>query len=109
MPPDDRARLEHMLEAAKKAIQLSRDRKREDLDSDDLFALGITRLLEIIGEAASRVSPQTRQRHDEIPWSQITGMRNRLIHGYDVIDEDILWQTITHDLPALVRSLKRIL
>ena len=98
-----------MLKAAKKADQLSRNRQRRDLDSDELFSLGITRLLEIIGEAASRVSEETRDRYPDIPWAQMIGMRNRLIHGYDVIDEDILWQTITKDIPSLVKILKKIL
>jgi uncharacterized protein with HEPN domain len=97
-----------MLKAAKKADLLSRNRQRKDLDSDELFSLGITRLLEIIGEAASRVTGKTRNQYPAIPWAQIIGMRNRLIHGYDVIDEDILWQTITKDIPSLINILKKI-
>jgi len=62
--------------------------------------------VEIVGEAASRVSVDTRQRYSQIPWPQIASMRNRLIHGYDFVDYDILWQTVTEDLPALVAALE---
>ncbi|MFH0824406.1 MAG: HepT-like ribonuclease domain-containing protein [Pseudomonadota bacterium] len=107
MPLDDKARIDHMLEAARKAIKLARNRKRSDLDTDELLSLGLTRLFEIIGEAAAHVSVATRGKYAEIPWAQIIGMRNRLIHGYDIVDTDVIWQTITEDLPVLVKSLQR--
>ena len=67
------------------------------------------RLLEIVGEAAGRVSEEESALHPEIPWPQIVGLRNRLIHGYDAVDYDILWQIITDDLPLLVKALEAIL
>ena len=66
------------------------------------------RLLEIIGEAASKVSPSLQTRYQDIEWGPIISLRNRLIHGYDSIDRDILWQIIATDLPALVDRLKQI-
>jgi uncharacterized protein with HEPN domain len=69
----------------------------------------MVRLIEIIGEAASRVSPATRKKYPRIPWRQITGMRNRLVHGYDQIDLDILWQTLGQDLQPLVQELRKII
>ncbi len=89
-------------------MQLAHHRSRADLDSDRLFNLGMTRLLEIIGEAAARVSQATRDRHPQIPWSAIAGMRNRLIHGYDDVDFDILWDVVQRDLPALIVELEGI-
>jgi uncharacterized protein with HEPN domain len=71
--------------------------------------LALARLLEIVGEAAGRVSDETRALHSEIPWPQIIGLRNRLIHGYDAVDYDILWQIITDDLPALLAILEKAL
>ena len=86
-------------------VQVSR---ASDLDTDELLSLGLTRLFEIIGEAAAHVSDTVRAKHPDIPWSQMIGMRNRLIHGYDIIDADVIWQTVTEDLPLLVKSLEKI-
>ena len=97
-----------MLEAAKKAVKLTEKRKRSDLDTDELLSLGLTRLFEIIGEAAAHVSDAIRTKHAGIPWAQMIGMRNRLIHGYDIIDADVIWQTVTEDLPVLIKTLNRI-
>ena len=105
----DRDRLRHMLDFAEKARELSKDRKRGDLDTDEMFALAMARLLEVIGEAASRVSQTFQGRHPEIPWKLIIGLRNRLIHGYDTIDPDITWQILTKDLSPLIESLEKIL
>jgi len=65
--------------------------------------------LEIVGEAASRVPAEERSRNSEIPWTEIIGLRNRLIHAYDFVDHDILWQIITIDLPPLVAVLEKTL
>ena len=71
--------------------------------------LGLVRLIEIVGEAAAHVSTETRNVSPDIPWAQIVSTRNRLIHGYDFVDFDILWKTIEVDLPDLIRALKRLL
>ena len=80
--------------------------RREDLDADRKLNLALVRLLEIIGEAASRTPADERARDPQIPWAQIVGLRNRLIHGYDSIDFDILWQIVTSDLTALIAVLE---
>jgi uncharacterized protein with HEPN domain len=98
-----------MLDHAAEATDMARGRTRADLDTDRGFNLSVTRLLEIIGEAAARVSPTVRQRHSEIPWSQIVGLRNRLIHAYDEVDFDILWNILIDDLPPLIESLQNLL
>jgi uncharacterized protein with HEPN domain len=67
------------------------------------------RLLEIVGEAASRVPPEDCARNPEIPWPKIVGLRSRLIHGYDAVDLDILWEIVDHDLPPLVSALETIM
>ncbi len=97
-----------MLKRAHEAVDMARGRSRNDLDSDRQFNLALTRLLEIIGEAAARVSEPTRAAHPEIPWPQIVGLRNRLIHGYDNVDFDVLWQIVTDDLSPLIQELERI-
>jgi uncharacterized protein with HEPN domain len=74
-----------------------------------MLELALTRLLEIIGEAANRVSEDMQQQHPEIPWRQIVGLRHRLIHGYDAVDLDILWDIVRYDLPPLIAALEEIL
>jgi uncharacterized protein with HEPN domain len=104
---DDDARLRHMLDYARKTVQLATGRARADLDADELFGLAMTRLLEVIGEAATRVGRITRDQHPQIPWLSIAGMRNRLIHGYDQVDFNVLWDAVQYDLPALIAELER--
>jgi len=87
---DNMVRLRHMLEHSREAVALMQDKNRSELENSRLHALALVRLIEIVGEAANRVSKARRKRHPEIPWSQIIGMRNRLVHGYDAIDFDIL-------------------
>jgi len=84
-------------------------RQRTDLDSDRQFNLSLVRLAEIVGEAAARVSPEGRKRCSAIPWSEIAGLRNRLIHGYDKVDFDILWAIVKNDLPPLIAELRKAL
>ena len=87
-------RLRHRLEYVREAIGLMRDKKRADLDTDRTLGLATLRCLEIVGEAASHIPESLRQQHPQIPWPQIIGTRNRLVHGYDLVDYDIIWSTI---------------
>lgn len=89
--------------------EITRGKQRADMDTDRLLNLALTRLLEIIGEAANRVPQDFRDLHPEIPWMQMIGARNRLIHGYEAIDFDILWNIAKNDIPALIQSLDKIL
>ncbi len=97
-----------MLDHAREASSLVHDKQREDLDTDRVLTLALVRLLEIVGEAAWRVPDDVRAKYSQIPWSQIVGLRNRLIHGYDSVDLDILWQILRHDIPALISELERV-
>lgn len=106
---DDRSRLLHMLDHAREALAMVRGQRREDLDRDRQLNLALVRLLEVVGEAAARVEARTQARLPDIPWPQVIGMRNRLIHGYDEVDFDILWEIVSDDLPAVAASLERFL
>lgn len=108
MLKNDLVSLRHMLDAAREAVAFATGRKRSDLQDDRMLNLSIVRLIEIVGEAAGRVSPATQRRHAQVPWSDIIGMRHRLAHGYDDIDLDIVWQVITADLPPLIAALASI-
>ena len=101
--------LRQILAHAREAVELCQTRTRADLDNDRLLNLALTRLLEIIGEAAYRVPESVRDQHQELPWMEMIASRNRLIHGYDSVDFDILWSIIQKDLPILVNQLESIL
>ena len=78
------------------------------MDSDRMLNLALVRLLEVIGEAAGRVPEDFRSRHPQVPWRDITDLRNRLIHGYDSVDFDRLWTIIQDDMPRLIEQLDMI-
>lgn len=109
MPPDDLTRLRHMRDAVHEALTFVTGKTREDLARDRMLALALVRLIEVSGEAASRVSPATREASPSIPWPAIVGMRNRLIHGYFEIDYDRVWDTVEKDLPRLLGDLIELL
>ena len=101
MQPDDSVRLAHLREAAAKTVGYGTGHGRKDLD-DELLRLALTKLVEIVGEAAKAISPPIQERHPEVPWRAAARMRDRLIHHYFDIDLDVLWQTVTEDLPRLL-------
>jgi uncharacterized protein with HEPN domain len=109
MQPDDRVLIADMLDAADLAVRAAADRSRPDLEEDPILAAALERFIEIIGEAASKVSPETTSLHPEIPWRQVIGMRHRLVHGYASVDHDIVWDVVVHDLPGLIKALRSIL
>lgn len=94
-----------MVEAAEKAVAFCQGRTRQDLDTDELLRLALTKLVEIVGEAAKLVTDETRRRYPHVPWAAAARMRDRLVHHYFDIDLDVLWSTVTADLPTLSRAL----
>lgn len=105
---DPLVRLFHMRDYAHKAVEMARGRELKHLDEDEMFQLALTRLVELIGEAASHIPQETREKYSQIPWPKVTGMRHRLIHEYDTVDLNILWDTVKHDLPPLLAELEKI-
>jgi len=108
MHVDNQTRLRHMLDAAREAMDMASGQQRADLDTDRKLCLSLVHLLEIIGEAATGISPDFHLKHPDVPWKKMTGMRNRLIHAYFDVNLDVVWQTVTEDLPGLVTQLERI-
>jgi uncharacterized protein with HEPN domain len=106
MQAHDRIRLGHMLAAAREAVAFAANRTRADLDRDRLLQLGLTRLVEIIGEAAAQVSDESRALQPTVPWVKIVAMRNRLVHAYFSVNLDILWDTVTLELSPLIAHLE---
>jgi len=106
---EDLIRLQHMRDAAESALRFVRGRKRQDLDDDEMLLFALVRAVEIIGEAATRVSADTRAVMADIPWNIIVGMRHRLVHAYFDIDRGILWETVQKSLPPLLDQLRSAL
>ena len=99
----------HMLDHAREAIDLVRGRSRPDLDTDRILNLALVRLMEVVAEAATRIPEEFRLRHTEVPWRDVADLRNRLIHGYDAVNFDILWTILQNDFPTLITQLETIL
>lgn len=109
---DDQVYIGHMIDTANKAINFVSGLSREDFDNNEQLRLAVTHLLQIIGEAARRVSLGVRQTHPEIPWKAIVGMRSKVVHDYlnvDEDDEDVVWDTVKNDLAPLVLELEKLL
>ena len=108
MQKADFVRLRHMLDAAREAQFFVQNETRSSLDNDRKLVLALVKSIEIVGEAAANVTNKCRQDLPQIPWPNIIGMRNRLVHAYFDIDLDILWNTVIEDLPALIADLEKI-
>ncbi len=105
----DGIRVRHMLDASEKIIKFTHGKSRADLEADEELSLALARLIEIIGEAASKVTTETQNVHPEIEWRAIIGTRNILIHAYEAVNLDILWQIVKVDIPPLITKLQRAL
>jgi uncharacterized protein with HEPN domain len=108
MPKDDSVYLGHMLDAAKKVASRIQGKSRQEYDASEDLQMILAYLIQTIGEAASRVSVELRDQNPEIPWKQIVGMRNRIVHDYMNIDADIVWEVATRNIPLLIVQLESI-
>jgi len=109
MHSDDVIRLRHMLDAAHDAVSFAEGCSREDLDSDRQLVLAVVKCIEIIGEAASRVSPEGQAEAPELPWRDMIDMRHRLVHAYYDVNLDVVWSTLREDLPPLIAALENVI
>lgn len=105
---DDRVGLVNMGVYAAKAIKMLGRTSQDYLEQNEMMQFALIKLVEIVGEAANRVSNQTQQKHTEIPWADVIAMCNRLVHNYDSVDLSILRETIVDSLPPLVESIRAI-
>lgn len=108
MQNPDVVRIRHMLDACCEALEFAKGKTRADLDKNRMLVLSLVKEVEIIGEAAAKVSLDTKSKHPEIPWQDMALMRNRLIHVYFDVDLEVVWETIQKDLPNLKRKLQGI-
>ena len=109
MPPkDDLVYVGQMLDMSRKAVEKTKSKNRKAYDTDENLRLALTHLVQIIGEAARHVSPAFQKSHPEIPWSEVIGMRHKVVHDYLDVDEDIVWEVVTEDLPSLAKQLEKL-
>jgi uncharacterized protein with HEPN domain len=104
----DSARIAHILEAAQDVKNFIQGKNRSSLDSEKMLLYAIVRAIEIIGEASSQISTETRSQYPELPWRDAVGMRNQLIHAYITVDSDIVWKTATVAIPQFIEEIKRL-
>lgn len=109
MKKDDTVYLQHMLDAIHRIESYTRGLSREKYLQDGLIQDGVVRQLEIIGEASNNLSEEFQEKHLEIPWGQIIGLRNRIVHAYFDINLDIAWDIVHGDIPDLKQQIERIL
>lgn len=98
-----------MHDAAESALRFVQGRSREDLDRDEMLLFALVRAVEVIGEAATKVSPDGRGAMADVRWAAIVGMRHRLIHAYFDVDRDVLWSTLCVELPGLKARISKVL
>jgi uncharacterized protein with HEPN domain len=99
----------HMLDMAREAVAKTEGVTRDVYERGENLRPALTHLVQVIGEAARQVSREFCDEHPEIPWQEIVGMRHKVVHDYLGVDEDIVWQVVTEDLPPLIASLEKLL
>jgi uncharacterized protein with HEPN domain len=105
MRREDAVRLRHVVDACASIQRFVAGRGRNDLEADEMLRFALARAIEIVGEAAARVTEETRREMPHVPWALIVGMRNRLVHAYFAVDHDVLWRTATEEIPQLAARL----
>jgi uncharacterized protein with HEPN domain len=108
MVKDDLAYIEHILDCIRKIKEFTTGLSLKDFSVNELVQDAVIRNIEIIGEASKKISSDTKQIYYEIPWKEIAGMRDKLIHDYLGVDVEVVWRTITEDIPTLEKQIKEI-
>lgn len=108
MKKDDSIYLKHILDSISRIKEYSKDVGYDEFMVNRLLQDAVIRQLEIIGEATKRLSKEFKERYPQIPWKDIAGMRDKLIHNYFGVDLDAVWDTIKKDIPELENKLKEI-
>ena len=105
----DNLRLRDMLERAERIVRYVQNRSEADFRADPSFQDSVLHCFLIMGEAASQISTNTQERYPQLPWRQMIGIRNHIVHGYTKLDLGIVWRSAQEDVPGLIESLRRII
>ena len=108
MVREDQVRMAHMLDAARSVARFIAGRQREDLDADEMLRFALVRAIQIIGEAADKVSAHSRPLVPDFPWREAVAMCHRLVHAYFDVNLDVLWKTATESVPAVKTQLEAL-
>ena len=109
MNTEDQVRLRHIIDALETTIRFTEGHCQDDLERDEMLTFALLHAIQIVGEAATKISPETREALSQVPWGGIIGMRHRLVHAYFDVDFDILWTTATEAAPELLAQIKPLL
>lgn len=105
----DKGRIEHMLEMALNLQEAKIRHSYDEILRDRILFYGLSKMTEIIGEAAYKLTVEFRESHPELPWREIIGMRHLLVHGYFTISPEVLWDVIQNDIPGMIPTLRKYL
>lgn len=108
MMKDEMVYLGHMLDYARSAVNKIEGKEKSDFDEDENLRFALAYTLQVIGEAARNITPETRDRYKQIPWSDITGMRHRIVHNYINVKFEIVWDVVRYELSNLIVELEKI-
>ena len=105
----DRERLEHILAAINRVVRYTKDKTYEDLLTDDMMYYAVVKNIEMMGEAANMLTAEFQTAHPETPWKMVKGMRNYIVHEYFQIDNQVVWDVVTNELPTLHQQITQYL
>ena len=106
---DYRDSVDDICKAARKAMDFIEGITYEDFLADDKTVYAVVRALEIVGEATKRIPQDVRDRYPQVPWRSMAGIRDKLIHDYVSVNLEVVWKTLTEDLPSLLPMIERVL